>query len=276
MSFSSFPSPLIGETLHTLLPEENQTIIAKAMGSLVCQKLKNKLYDEDFNSCVNYWKNVTWRFIINTNPSVEPLNMCWRLHTVLYNLELHMRYIISRHLINTIYLLKKSEPHDNSSMFEAKSVYKTFQIESGFVEELEQEIDMCVKKALPPDKHYNNINNTFYKNIFHEELDTRFDYLYTYVYDLFSTTLGDVINGQNSNSEIVKNYIQNNYGRVNIYFDTLRVEELTDQPRYELFSLICDFGGSLGLFFGASVVAIFETIEFWCIRRCGSRVHNEK
>ncbi|XP_071965301.1 acid-sensing ion channel 1-like [Antedon mediterranea] len=67
---------------------------------------------------------------------------------------------------------------------------------------------------------------------------------------------------------LTQEYIADNLARVDIYYETLNVEEVVEQPGYEFFSIVCDLGGALGLFFGASLVAFVEAIDFWLIKGC--------
>ncbi|XP_069111481.1 amiloride-sensitive sodium channel subunit beta-like [Argopecten irradians] len=52
-----------------------------------------------------------------------------------------------------------------------------------------------------------------------------------------------------------------NFLRINIYYEDLNFEFLSEEPEYELMNLLSDVGGSLGLFLGASVLSLGEIIE---------------
>ncbi|XP_033112419.1 acid-sensing ion channel 1A-like [Anneissia japonica] len=83
-----------------------------------------------------------------------------------------------------------------------------------------------------------------------------------------SLEVGVTIYTTNDLASLTQEYMVDNMARVDIYFETLKVEEIKDQKAYEFFSIICDLGGALGLFFGASLVAFVEAIDFWFIKRC--------
>ncbi|XP_072014394.1 acid-sensing ion channel 5-like [Amphiura filiformis] len=59
-------------------------------------------------------------------------------------------------------------------------------------------------------------------------------------------------------------YMRKNFAYVEIYFGDLEIERIVEQKDYELFQFICDWGGALGLFFGASLLSFIETIDFFC------------
>ncbi|XP_072014236.1 acid-sensing ion channel 1A-like [Amphiura filiformis] len=58
--------------------------------------------------------------------------------------------------------------------------------------------------------------------------------------------------------------MRSNMAMAEIYFGSMEVESITEQKDYELFQFICDWGGALGLFFGASLISFIETIDFFC------------
>ena len=58
------------------------------------------------------------------------------------------------------------------------------------------------------------------------------------------------------------NIIQKNILAVNIYFETLTVEEQVTTNAYDIVALLSDIGGQLGLFLGASVISIFEFLTW--------------
>ncbi|XP_070575597.1 acid-sensing ion channel 1A-like [Ptychodera flava] len=65
---------------------------------------------------------------------------------------------------------------------------------------------------------------------------------------------------------ICKNYMLENLSKVTVYFEDLKVNTIVQQPGYHSFNLICDIGGSLGLFFGASMVTFLEIIDFFIVQ----------
>ncbi|XP_052090811.1 amiloride-sensitive sodium channel subunit beta-like [Mytilus californianus] len=55
--------------------------------------------------------------------------------------------------------------------------------------------------------------------------------------------------------------IRNNFVKVNIYFEDLNYEVISEEPLYDATQLISDVGGSLGLCLGASLLCICEVFE---------------
>ena len=55
-------------------------------------------------------------------------------------------------------------------------------------------------------------------------------------------------------------FLRDNFIRVNIYFETLNVEEEITDDAYGVVALLSDIGGQLALFLGASVVSVFEFV----------------
>ncbi|XP_067951695.1 acid-sensing ion channel 1C-like [Watersipora subatra] len=61
---------------------------------------------------------------------------------------------------------------------------------------------------------------------------------------------------------------------VNIYFDSLAYEEITQVPAYTVLDILSDFGGTMGLWLGASVLAAIQLLDYlamFCSVRCCKR-----
>jgi hypothetical protein len=66
-------------------------------------------------------------------------------------------------------------------------------------------------------------------------------------------------------------YIQSNYARLIIYYETLQSVQVVQNPAATFSSIISDLGGLLGIFLGASISTLAEVIEFVIlsiVRRC--------
>ena len=59
-----------------------------------------------------------------------------------------------------------------------------------------------------------------------------------------------------------ENSFPNNNIRIRIFYQDLRVMEITEKPAYTASELIADFGGMLGLLAGGSLISIVEIITF--------------
>ncbi|XP_071958643.1 uncharacterized protein [Antedon mediterranea] len=64
-------------------------------------------------------------------------------------------------------------------------------------------------------------------------------------------------------TELAVDYMRSNLVNMEVYYKTLELETITEQEDYDVFSLICDIGGALGLFFGASLLTFLEALDFW-------------
>ncbi|OWF41244.1 degenerin-like protein del-10 [Mizuhopecten yessoensis] len=82
---------------------------------------------------------------------------------------------------------------------------------------------------------------------FHSCLDQMEDHLSNYV----------------TSTQVDHNVIMDNYLQLDIFYREMNYEEIRQQKAYDIFSLLCDIGGSMGLFVGASVMTIFEIIDLF-------------
>ncbi|XP_064614121.1 uncharacterized protein LOC135477846 [Liolophura sinensis] len=57
------------------------------------------------------------------------------------------------------------------------------------------------------------------------------------------------------------NFVRENFILLDVFYSQLSYEQVTQQEAYPIFSLLCDIGGSLGLFLGASALSIFEVVD---------------
>ncbi|XP_060079768.1 uncharacterized protein LOC132559172 [Ylistrum balloti] len=58
--------------------------------------------------------------------------------------------------------------------------------------------------------------------------------------------------------KIDSEFIKNNFLQLDIFYRQMSYEEINQQEAYDIFALLCDIGGSMGLFLGASVLSIVE------------------
>ncbi|XP_077983993.1 acid-sensing ion channel 2-like [Glandiceps talaboti] len=59
--------------------------------------------------------------------------------------------------------------------------------------------------------------------------------------------------------------------KVDIFFQELSIEEIKQQKSYDVFGLLCDIGGSLGLWLGGSILTLIEIIDI-CLKGCFNRL----
>ncbi len=56
-------------------------------------------------------------------------------------------------------------------------------------------------------------------------------------------------------------YWEDNLVQINVYYTDMLEEIVVHQAAYNVFSLLCDLGGALGLILGASVITLMELID---------------
>ncbi|XP_033763356.1 uncharacterized protein LOC117344638 [Pecten maximus] len=84
-------------------------------------------------------------------------------------------------------------------------------------------------------------------NLFHSSMDQMQEHLSNYV----------------MSTKVDHNVIMDNYLELDIYYREMNYEEIRQQRAYDIFSLLCDIGGSMGLFVGASVMTMFEILDLF-------------
>ncbi|XP_046543042.1 uncharacterized protein LOC124253335 isoform X1 [Haliotis rubra] len=62
-------------------------------------------------------------------------------------------------------------------------------------------------------------------------------------------------------SKVDTTFIQENFLQLDIFYRERSYEQITQQVAYDMFALLCDIGGSMGLFVGASVLTMFELVD---------------
>ncbi|XP_061198273.1 uncharacterized protein LOC133206334 [Saccostrea echinata] len=73
-----------------------------------------------------------------------------------------------------------------------------------------------------------------------------------------------------------ENVLKDNFLELNIFYRQLSYEEITQQEAYDIFALLCDIGGSLGLFIGASVMTLFELFDLFGTYIADSKMRSKK
>ena len=56
--------------------------------------------------------------------------------------------------------------------------------------------------------------------------------------------------------------MRKDFARVEIYYQALNFQKLSESPAYDITAFLSDFGGNIGLWLGWSVLAIFEVVQF--------------
>ncbi|XP_071109614.1 uncharacterized protein [Haliotis cracherodii] len=80
----------------------------------------------------------------------------------------------------------------------------------------------------------------------------------------FLQSLGSLVEHMemfHASSHVDSAFVRDNFLKVNVFYRELSYEKITQQVAYDIFALLCDVGGSMGLFIGASVMTIFEILD---------------
>ena len=74
--------------------------------------------------------------------------------------------------------------------------------------------------------------------------------------------MSDLINVSRTNEEITKD-IRENFVRLEIFYEALNFAMIKEKAEYDVWDVLTDFGGNIGLWLGWSVFALFELLEFF-------------
>eukprot|EP00794_Sanderia_malayensis_P004035 gene4035-biopygen2513 len=72
-------------------------------------------------------------------------------------------------------------------------------------------------------------------------------------------------------SQVNLDFLKQNIIHLIVYFDDFTTESISEQPQYTIESLMCDFGGLMGLLIGASTISIVEIVYI-----CAQMLLNKK
>ena len=68
---------------------------------------------------------------------------------------------------------------------------------------------------------------------------------------------------QNASQEIINTWIRRHFLRINVFANTRFVSVKEDVPMFTMIRLLCDIGGSMGLWLGFSLVTFFEVLQLF-------------
>ncbi|XP_070560645.1 acid-sensing ion channel 2-like [Ptychodera flava] len=69
--------------------------------------------------------------------------------------------------------------------------------------------------------------------------------------------------------QVPSGHFDKNFAKLNIFFQELAVHEVHEEKAYSIFGLLCDIGGSLGLWLGGSILTVIEIFDI-CFKGCCS------
>ena len=88
----------------------------------------------------------------------------------------------------------------------------------------------------------------------------------------------EVLSENEVTAKNLKNNFSENFSRLEIFYEALNFEKISESEAYDEVALLSDFGGNLGLWLGWSVLIVFELIQFVfeciCIIVRGIGCHN--
>lgn len=69
----------------------------------------------------------------------------------------------------------------------------------------------------------------------------------------------------------IKNLVQRDLLKINVYFKTLSVRVVEETAKYDLAGIMAAVGGATGLYLGVALVALFEVVEVALLGFCKRR-----
>ncbi|XP_077985245.1 acid-sensing ion channel 4-A-like [Glandiceps talaboti] len=131
-------------------------------------------------------------------------------------------------------------------------------------------INSTVREYFAYSNESSDVIDKLVNNLFHGYYIPTFRMMFPVIYEVireFRDNGSSEIRGMGYRKRLnmCKEFMRTNLAEVTIYFEDLKVQTITQQPAYEAFNLLCDIGGSLGLFFGASIVTFLEILDFFII-----------
>ena len=62
--------------------------------------------------------------------------------------------------------------------------------------------------------------------------------------------------------DLMKQKVQDNLMQVNIYYGSLDVDTVHEEPEFTFLTFLSGLGGALSLYLGISFIQVFEVVEF--------------
>ena len=69
-------------------------------------------------------------------------------------------------------------------------------------------------------------------------------------------------NDTNLSAKQLQEHFRENFARLEVYFEALNFQQITESEAYTFTDFLSDFGGNIGLWLGWSVLALFEVVQF--------------
>ncbi|XP_055885652.1 amiloride-sensitive sodium channel subunit gamma-like [Biomphalaria glabrata] len=85
--------------------------------------------------------------------------------------------------------------------------------------------------------------------------------------DIAEVLVQDVCNTKPQYCSTLKNKTsaqkRDNFLKLNIYYRDLNYEEINEEPDYDTYQVMSDFGGTIGLWLGFSMLSLFEILQIF-------------
>ncbi|XP_072045878.1 acid-sensing ion channel 4-A-like [Amphiura filiformis] len=268
ISQSTFPSATVPQLLNMNQDYDfERNAFNEAMGSGYAPAV----YEQVF-------RNITERIMswisLTTNSNNETLLDVFPFETILYhfgNEATNLIWIINPLLYEHLYdIVAPHGTHVNASY--GSTIYYTYEqtavwslLHSGFYK------NQFANTLF--ELYYTSVGSTnltfdeFVDHMYTEfHMEESFYVLMRIVYEVNYDALTETLNSfylETDLAVLTTDYMRATYAFVEIYYGDLVVQQIEEQKDYELFQFICDWGGALGLFFGASLLSFVETIDFF-------------
>ncbi|CAG5126543.1 unnamed protein product [Candidula unifasciata] len=77
-------------------------------------------------------------------------------------------------------------------------------------------------------------------------------------------------------SDIDAEFLKNNFLRLDVYYKRAGYEEITQRADFDVFALLCDIGGTMAFYLGASVLTVCELLDLGLHHFIYKLTHNDK
>ncbi|CAG0921550.1 unnamed protein product [Notodromas monacha] len=85
----------------------------------------------------------------------------------------------------------------------------------------------------------------------------------------YGTLITEMAGSNAKSDEERRSILSREFAKVNIYFETLKVEKIQEEVKYDFSKTLSDLGGATGLYLGICVVTFLEVLEL-LMSICGS------
>ncbi len=73
----------------------------------------------------------------------------------------------------------------------------------------------------------------------------------------------DILAARGPEAELIKQELQQDYTKAEVYFQTLNVQSIVQRAKYTDEGFFAGLGGALSLYLGVAIIMVFELLEFF-------------